>query len=579
MANLVYKIADTYTGKSAIQLNGDDTLLLEDMGAVYYNASASNITLPSIGNVAQGEFEFHVAHASELKITAAAGETILYKAKETAAAGYVASSTLGDRIVLRPVSTTQWGVVDIEGSWGVDGTKTIDGSNPTYSKVIVVATSGGDYTSTQSALDANTAGGELFLVAPGTYTDTIVFTANNQTVRGMSGGNNTIVTQVTTNVVSFGVRVGCKIVDLQLSITAATSERYVVTGSTGTLSIVDCKLICSNTANISGTQPALIYVSSTGTVTTKRGEFEMYNTGTATGSDIKAAFVSGTGATINVKRPCAVTMTNSGTSLATTMFVSTGTGVINMNNVCSATITDPDCTVLAGLGYVGGAGASEFIYNNIHVVATNNAAFGIYHAGTSTLRSSYNHIHVTDSAGTSNSFFIGASATIQSHFDDIIAADGVSNAGTFTFVNSQVDGELNVSGSVKTVALAASGAATVGTTLDVTGAITGLKPVETFSGDDTLTQNESGKTCTNSAVVALTLPTAVAGMVFTFVVGSANYLRVNLSAGDTAQSKATASAAGGYFRSATQGDVVRLECLNTTEWYVTSLEGTWTFDS
>jgi len=580
MADLTYRIGNGYSGRSVAEAGSSMPLDIEHSGSLIFNSAAVTLTLPAIGLAGDQDYEFIVAHASEFKIQAPAGVSIVYKDSTTAAAGYLSSSTVGDRIRLVPLTTTSWAVTSIEGTWSVDGGKTIDGSIPRYSKVVVVAKSGGEYTSTQDALDANTSGSELFLVAPGTYTDTIVFTANNQTVRGMANGNNTIVTQATTNVVSFGTRTGCELIDLQLSLTAATSEKYVVTGSTGTLLIRDCYLREANTANISGTQPALIYVSGAGTVNTENCEFEYLNTGTATGSDIKAAFAAGTGATINLKRSFDVVMTNSGTALATTMFVSTGTGVVNMKNTSNAIITDPDCTVLAGLGYIGGAGASEFIYNNIHVVATNNAAFGIYHAGTGTLISSHNTIDVTDSAGTSNSFFIGASATLHSTFDSISADDGVSNSGTFKMVSSQTPGDLSVTGSVDVTGdVDVTAAATVGTTLDVTGALTNLRPVESFAANDTLTQAESGKICTNSAVVTLTLPTAVAGMVFTFVVGSANYLRVNLSAGDTAQYKATASAAGGYFRSATQGDIVRLECLNATEWYVTSLEGTWTFDS
>jgi hypothetical protein len=365
MANLVYKIADTYTGKSAIQLNGDDTLLLEDMGAVYYNASASNITLPSIGPIAQGEFEFHVAHASELKITAAGGETILYKDRETAAAGYISSSTLGDRVVVRPLTTTQWSVTAIEGTWSVDGSSTI---NPTDIIELKDATAtAGDVNASMEANATDTGDG----------TEDIDVTFQQQ----VAGTPTTFLNSDADGVLTLGL----------------TSGQAVLPGVTD---------------------------------------------GGALGS---------------------------GTVMWSDLFLA-NEGVINWNN------------------------------------------------------------------------------------------------GNTTLTHSTSKLTLNT-------------ALSVGTTLDVAGAVTGLIPVETFSGDDTLTQAESGKTCTNDAVVALTLPTAVAGMVFTFVVGSANYLRVNLSAGDTAQYKATASAAGGYFRSATQGDVVRLECLNATEWYVTSLEGTWTFDS
>jgi hypothetical protein len=110
----------------------------------------------------------------------------------------------------------------------------------------------------------------------------------------------------------------------------------------------------------------------------------------------------------------------------------------------------------------------------------------------------------------------------------------------------------------------------------------GLKSVEDFSANDTLLAGETGKVCTNESAVAdieITLPSAVAGLTFTFVVASAYYLRINFATGDKGRYLSTDSALAGYFRSNTVGDVIRLTAISDTIWQVTSLDGTWTVDA
>lgn len=104
--------------------------------------------------------------------------------------------------------------------------------------------------------------------------------------------------------------------------------------------------------------------------------------------------------------------------------------------------------------------------------------------------------------------------------------------------------------------------------------------VQSLSANHTATIQESGKTFLNSAVVEIDLPSLsdALGCEYTFIVGSANYLRMNLDGTDTARYLAQSSAAGGYFRSATQGDVCKV-IATASEWVVISLDGTFTFDS
>jgi hypothetical protein len=97
-----------------------------------------------------------------------------------------------------------------------------------------------------------------------------------------------------------------------------------------------------------------------------------------------------------------------------------------------------------------------------------------------------------------------------------------------------------------------------------------------------LTGNENGKAITNEGAGAKaynTLPTAVAGLQFTFVVQDADGLRVTAGAGDTIRIAASACPAAGYVESTTIGDAVTLLAINSTEWVAVSYVGTWTVSS
>ncbi len=91
--------------------------------------------------------------------------------------------------------------------------------------------------------------------------------------------------------------------------------------------------------------------------------------------------------------------------------------------------------------------------------------------------------------------------------------------------------------------------------------------------------NDQGRTFTNegaAAIVVFTLPTAVAGQSYTFIVQDADLLRVVAAAGDTIRLGSSVSAAAGNVESTAIGDVVELIAINATEWIARSVIGTWT---
>jgi len=97
-----------------------------------------------------------------------------------------------------------------------------------------------------------------------------------------------------------------------------------------------------------------------------------------------------------------------------------------------------------------------------------------------------------------------------------------------------------------------------------------------------LLASESGKVITNKGVAAQgyqTLPTARAGLEFTFICDDANGLRITAAASDTISHAATTSAAAGYIANAAAGSFVRLVAIDAVKWVVIGSAGTWTVDS
>lgn len=93
-----------------------------------------------------------------------------------------------------------------------------------------------------------------------------------------------------------------------------------------------------------------------------------------------------------------------------------------------------------------------------------------------------------------------------------------------------------------------------------------------------LVSSESVKTLTNEGTTAAnyhTLPTAVAGLTFTFVVQDAYGMRIVANTGDTIRLGSKVTASAGYIQSTTIGDYVTLTAINATEW-LGHAYGTWT---
>lgn len=94
-----------------------------------------------------------------------------------------------------------------------------------------------------------------------------------------------------------------------------------------------------------------------------------------------------------------------------------------------------------------------------------------------------------------------------------------------------------------------------------------------------LTIAETYKVLTNEGASAKnyhTLPSAEAGIQFTFIVQDADGIRVVANTGDTINLNGTVSGSAGYTESTAIGASVTLVAINATEWVATSIVGSWT---
>lgn len=107
-----------------------------------------------------------------------------------------------------------------------------------------------------------------------------------------------------------------------------------------------------------------------------------------------------------------------------------------------------------------------------------------------------------------------------------------------------------------------------------------VEPNTAGSGSpNVLLAKESGTVLTNEGTTVInyhTLPTAAAGLQFTFVVQDSDGLRIVANTGDTIRFGDKVTAAAGYIQATLIGSYVTLVAINATEWVVTSSSGEWT---
>jgi hypothetical protein len=131
--------------------------------------------------------------------------------------------------------------------------------------------------------------------------------------------------------------------------------------------------------------------------------------------------------------------------------------------------------------------------------------------------------------------------------------------------------------------------------VDSTTGAANWQQIGDFSGDYTVIQinanpiasgyaaalGQSGTIFTNEGSAAkqqVDLPGAVAGSTFTFMIQSANGIRVVPNSGDFIRiggSQTTSGALGGYIESTTVGSVITIVAINSSQWFTMNEVGNW----
>lgn len=109
-----------------------------------------------------------------------------------------------------------------------------------------------------------------------------------------------------------------------------------------------------------------------------------------------------------------------------------------------------------------------------------------------------------------------------------------------------------------------------------------MTPVAAKTASTNVADAESGKLFNNTgagAEVPFTLPTAVAGLTYTFVVSDADGIKVTAAAGDTIRLGTTVSKAAGYVSAAAIGSTLKITAINATEWIAEYWVGEWTVET
>jgi hypothetical protein len=93
---------------------------------------------------------------------------------------------------------------------------------------------------------------------------------------------------------------------------------------------------------------------------------------------------------------------------------------------------------------------------------------------------------------------------------------------------------------------------------------------------------DSGKVYTNEGAteqIVFNLPTAAAGLAFTFIIQDSDGIQVVANTGDTIRVAGSATPAAGNIQATTVGNTVKLIAINDTEWIAVFYVGTWTVSS
>ncbi len=334
------------------------------------------------------------------------------------------------------------------------------GGSTSRAFTVVVAKSGGAFTTVQAAIDSITVGaGEKYIVLiyPGVFAENVTL-KNGVSLRGMGTVGDVIIESSSGTTLTSGAFPAISFVSnltIRCNATTTTPKAAICTGALSQFTGV------SFDVNVTGSYVTAIQLSS----------------GQAVFNDCNFRYdQTGLGGGIHAVVSCSSTASFSIAGGHTTMDVAAITAADHLHFIEDSSTTEPNsCLGLsADIEASSASFASEVdfwkaftgtIHNNsqsnqVRIHTPSGAAGSIGHAY---------HIDSSGAAGrihsTANQFIIegfdsnyfaeldDATDELVSHFDDITADAGVAGPGTYTYVNSPADGDLTLSGIVVPIVL------------------------------------------------------------------------------------------------------------------------------
>jgi len=321
-----------------------------------------------------------------------------------------------------------------------------------YAQVVIVAKSGGNYTTIQGAInsisDATTTKRYVVKVQSGVYTETITLKdyvdiqgagRNNTIIAGTSG---TLLTYPATKCMVSGVGI---VADYG---TLGANTSAIVSGCADA-TLRECNL----TVTKSGGDFQMHTVNLTGGILRMSDCWHAYTTtGATTDSHLTQSVMTQTvGGSILLMNSCEITASTTDTNDDLVGFetVAAATGTVILTNNLLEINAGAAGSSATGL-WLYGTSDLAIIQRNRLVINCDAASYGLWvdsQSGGATIDTRHNEIIVT-SAGEALSCWLASGDTWNSTFDKITAADGYTSSGTVLFASSDADGAFTATGTI-----------------------------------------------------------------------------------------------------------------------------------
>ncbi len=335
----------------------------------------------------------------------------------------------------------------------------LDGSNLTgiaggggeYANTLIVAKTGGQYTTIQSAINAS-ASGDLILVYPGTYTEAVTTKTGGMTSIVGVGAMGSVVIQQNTGVcltipntaMSMAFIKNLKIKSTSVGVNA--SKLVYSSGMMVTYNNVSFDYDINN-----GNTEAVIDLQA-GQSAFMTCRFDYKSIGTNTGDNNM----------ISANNAAAYQILQGFSTVSVADVAANHVHFISDSSSASNVIKDLNIRILAETASY--AGHMDFIHstntNDIECIGNNivfytpSGVAGSYGQAYHLAGTSGGHIHSSGNRITIEGFesnYIGNIASTESlisHFDDIVAEDGILGTGTYAYLNSPFNGSMQMSGDI-----------------------------------------------------------------------------------------------------------------------------------